>query len=524
MKTKGAYIAAVLLCFMVPGLLLITKIAFGGISFRSLFPQKIYKVQYDFAFNNQNEPAWVETFLPETNSRQTIEEEQNLSTTTVLSEDTLSSGRVGRWETQENAGFTQISYAFAFRGKPVRFDIPPALTISQTTPPPHVRSFLEPGKYIQSEDPHIIHLADSLRHGQTNLTSVLTTYYTFVEDIPSRPISTVTDALETLETREASCNGKSRLLVALCRATDIPARLVGGMILEAGSKRTTHQWMEVYINGAWVPFDAHNHYFAELPAHYMELYRGDEFLISHTPRIEFDYGFTVVHEEAMHPDLKAALRSKWSYSFLFWELFEGSGISRDALRILLLLPLAALVVALFRNVIGIKTFGVFLPALIAVSLHSSHFGWGMLSFVLVVGAVSLLHYPLEKWGLLHTPKMVIMLIAVVFIFLFCGLMSGGQTASPVAQISFLPLVILSLTAERFARTIVEDGIQNAGMLMVQTLVVTSVCFLVIHSKAVEFIFMAFPELYCILLGLMLLLGRWIGLRVSEYKRFRWLAN
>ena len=519
MKTKGAYIAAVLLCFMIPGLLLVTKIAFGGISFRSLFPQKIYKVQYDFAFSAPEDAAWVKTYLPLSNERQEITEERDLKKTCTLTHDTVSSGRMGKWETPESAGYTEISYEFAFRGKPVRFEIPANLPLETTPLPAQIRPFLEPGIHIQSADPRIVNLADSIAMGKSTLLEVITANYDFVEKIPSKPISTVTDAIETLETREASCNGKSRLLVALCRAQGIPARLVGGMILVEGSKRTSHQWMEVYINGSWVPFDAHNQHFAELPAHYMELYRGDEYLITHTANIEFDYGFSVVKEEAMHPDLQAALRSKWSYSFLFWELFEGSGISRDALRILLLLPLAALVVALCRNVIGIKTFGVFLPALIAVSLHSSHFGWGMLSFVLVVGLVSLLHFPLEKFGLLHTPKMVIMLIGVVFIFLVCGLISGGKTWSPIAHIGFLPLIILTITAEKFARTIVEEGYKDAAMLMLQTLAVTSICFLVIHSRAVEFIFMSFPELYFLLLGRIAsvgAVGRSPCLRISSF--------
>lgn len=524
MKTKGAYIAAVLLCFLVPGLLLITKLAFSGISFRELFPQKVYKVEYEFAFNGGNAPAWVETYLPQDNAHQIISLEKNQSGNMAFLLDTVDAGRTGRWESEESNTYTQLKYAFTFQGKPVRFDLPANLPLPTQTPAPTLRKYVEPSEHIQSEDVRIEKLADSLSMGQTSLTGLISSFYGFVEAIPSRPISTVTDAIETLETREASCNGKSRLLVALCRAKQIPARLVGGMVLESGSKRTSHQWVEILIGGQWVPFDAHNHHFAELPAHYMELYRGDEFLIRHTPKIDFDYGFTIATAEVMHPQLATALKSNWGYSFLFWELFEGSGISRGALRILLLLPLAAMVVALCRNVVGIKTFGVFLPALIAVSLNASHFGWGMLSFIGVVGAVSLLHYPLEKWGLLHTPKMVIMLMAVVFIFLVCGMLSGGKTVSPVAQISFLPLIILTLTAERFARTIEEDGIKNAGKLMLQTLLVTSVCYLVIHSKAVEFIFMAFPELYCLLLGMLLLLGRWVGLRVSEYQRFRWLAN
>ena len=40
----------------------------------------------------------------------------------------------------------------------------------------------------------------------------------------------LTDARSAFEEQEASCNGKSRLFVALCRAHMIPARMVGGIM------------------------------------------------------------------------------------------------------------------------------------------------------------------------------------------------------------------------------------------------------------------------------------------------------
>jgi transglutaminase-like putative cysteine protease len=48
---------------------------------------------------------------------------------------------------------------------------------------------------------------------------------------------------------EASCNGKSRLFIALARRAGIPSRLVGGVILSTGVKRTSHQWVEAYVSG-----------------------------------------------------------------------------------------------------------------------------------------------------------------------------------------------------------------------------------------------------------------------------------
>ena len=59
--------------------------------------------------------------------------------------------------------------------------------------------------------------------------------YDFVSAMPQRPFKGTTDALTALRLGEASCNGKSRLFVALARAAGIPARLVGGLVLETGA-------------------------------------------------------------------------------------------------------------------------------------------------------------------------------------------------------------------------------------------------------------------------------------------------
>ncbi|MEL7219627.1 MAG: transglutaminase family protein, partial [Pseudomonadota bacterium] len=97
--------------------------------------------------------------------------------------------------------------------------------------------------------------------------------------------------MTALRLGRASCNGKGRLFVALARTNGIPARLVGGVILNEGSKKTSHQWLEVLIEGRWVPFDPTNGHFATLPENYLRLYTGDHALFRHTRNINFDYLF-----------------------------------------------------------------------------------------------------------------------------------------------------------------------------------------------------------------------------------------
>ena len=58
-----------------------------------------------------------------------------------------------------------------------------------------------------------------------------------------------------MDTGWFDCHLGSALLVALCRATDIPARLVSGYLLYPASP-SYHYWAEAWVDGrGWVPMD-----------------------------------------------------------------------------------------------------------------------------------------------------------------------------------------------------------------------------------------------------------------------------
>jgi hypothetical protein len=202
-----------------------------------------------------------------------------------------------------------------------------------------------------------------------------------------------------------------------------------------------------------------------------------------------------------------------------WSLLSVSNVPFGLLRGILLLPLAALVIAIFRNVIGLKTFGILLPVLIGLSFSRVSFQAGLITFGVVILFVSLLHLILEKWGLLHVPKVVIMLTCVVLSLLglsWLGLNNDWQTLSASL---FFPVVVLSITAERFAKTLVEEPFSEALKILGATFFVALLCIPLFQSGLLVGFFLTYPEFYAAILGTMLLLGRWIGMRVFEYRRF-----
>ena len=63
-------------------------------------------------------------------------------------------------------------------------------------------------------------------------------------------------AVSALKIKKGDCSEYSDLFVALCRAKDIPARVVTGVSVQSDTKTAKHNWAEVYLkNYGWVPFD-----------------------------------------------------------------------------------------------------------------------------------------------------------------------------------------------------------------------------------------------------------------------------
>lgn len=517
------YRVTLILLFAVPLGLIIYKVSALNYSYRNILPKTGYSLQLTINLENFGDEVFASTFLPGGNRRQEITNERQqagaFSTDYELSE----FGRRVTWSSEQFKGRQRIIYQCDIRAKALEYEIDSTLLIPSDYSP-SVLAFLEPTANIQSNHPDILTKATALTGEEERILPILEMLFNEVSKLESRPFKGLTDALTAERLGEASCNGKSRLFIAYCRNRGIPARLVGGLILETGSKRTTHQWAEVYISGHWVPFDALNNHFAYIPANYLRLYTGDAYAFSHTPNIGFDYLFTIQKKLVNNPELDDELEGSVLNSYQMWQAFEKAGIPLSLLKIILLMPLGAMIVAIARNVIGIKTFGIFLPALIAIAITSTGLLWGLAAFVLVITLVSLLHFPLERLGMLYTPKLVIMLLFVVIAFIVLSIIGIRFDYTELAYITLFPVVVITITAERFARNIMEDGYRKALWVTVQTLVVVLMAYAAMNSRTMEALFLAFPELFLVIGGAMLLLGRWMGLRISEYKRFRWLAD
>ncbi len=483
-----------------------------------VLPRRLWHVSVAMTFDGHDGEVRARTYLPTSDDRQTISNERNDSPGLKLD---VSPERLSRLATWTGAGVTDnahITYDYEVLILPVRYEIDPDLEVPAYYPA-SVAAYLRPEDDVQVDSPEIAAMLHELGADAGTALARVEKIYAFTSAITQRPFKGTTDALTALRLREASCNGKSRLFVALARKANIPARLVGGLVLERGRKRTSHQWVEVYIAGHWVPFCPTNKHFASIPETYLTLYRGDEALFRHTQDINFSYGFEVHTEMVPSPRAKASFKV-----FNVWALFERQGLPFALLRTILMLPIGALIVVIFRNVIGLPTFGTFLPALIAAAAGETGARWGVVAVLILVAVVACVRWLLHRLELLHSPTLAILLAVVAVTILATSLVAEQLGFVQLARITMFPLAVMAITAERFFLSLAEHGPRSAGKELAGTLVVMLACYTLMNSLALQVLVIGFPEVLLFVIAANIYLGRWVGVRLSEYVRFRHLLS
>ncbi len=460
-------------------------------------------------------------FLPPSEPGQHIEGEKFSGDFENYSTSQQRSNRLVTYSFHQPLGRVTASHSFIAIPVEINYSLPDSFSLSSESAAQQ-KEYLQADTLIQKDAPEIIAKSEEL--GLTDMTNgmhVLRTIFDYChKTIQNARFSGETDAVLTCRLGEASCNGKSRLMVALCRTMGIPSRLVGGIILQGKNKKTSHQWVEVFINGKWVTFCPLNGYFAVKPASYLVFYRGDFALFKHTKNARFDYSFN------LNSVLIPRDRNFTGHRFLditsVWQLLEKSGIQLATLGVILVIPIGALVTIIFRNVMGVHTYGTFLPALIAYAFLGTGLWWGMLIFFTIIAGGAAVDALVSRLKLLHTPRLTVIMLYVVVVLLGFGVWGVGHGNAVLAHSLFFPLAIHTITIERFFIIAQERGIRKSFVILGWTMVAVAFCYMVMSSLALQMIMVFFPETSLLVLATAIYLGRWTGLRLMEFYRFRHL--
>lgn len=118
--------------------------------------------------------------------------------------------------------------------------------------------YLQPSRYIESDDPQIKSMAMLAVRKTRRAKRAVNRIRRFVQFNITPSYSTIyATALETAQLNQGDCTEFALLTTALCRAANIPARVVNGIAYTSyGEKFFYHAWTQVFIEGKWYSVDA----------------------------------------------------------------------------------------------------------------------------------------------------------------------------------------------------------------------------------------------------------------------------
>lgn len=309
-------------------------------------------------------------------------------------------------------------------------------------------------------------------------------------------------------------------LLSFLAAVNIPARTVEGLGLREGVTSKTLTWVEAWTGQRWEHID---------PVRMTDTPEGSLFMplsVGGMSAVRVSGGELTERRFDLHKNVM----SRWhifferinrSDRFLDrWSLFRIPPQFQQTFRILLLVPLGALLISILRNIVGIQSFGIFMPVLMALSFRSTGLVYGLTIFAAIILVGYLVRRYLNRLRLLLVPRMSVLVTLVIFCFTILALIGNKFGLREFMAVGLLPFVILTMTIERFYVVVEEHGIKTALQTSLGSAVVSVITYLIIMWEPLQITFFVYPELLLFVMALQMLIGRYTGYRLSELIRFR----
>jgi uncharacterized protein with transglutaminase domain len=360
-----------------------------------------------------------------------------------------------------------------------------------------------------------------------------------LEDVRSKSVDTKSFTHELLLRLNAKNPGDNILLlrqdagkseqwveriIQILEGARIPARQVNILQLKDGIRHgKLIPWLQVYNGKSWLAFDPDSGK-QGLPEDGLIWHYGND------PLLEVKGGKNAKIEFSVHKQLQAAefiaqqRPDVQNSNVMAWSLHKLPVQTQNVYRILLMMPLGALLIVMLRNMIGIKSFGTFMPVLIALSFRETELLWGVTLFCSLVALGLMLRFYLEYLHLLLVPRLAAVLIIVVILMLVVSLLTHKLGIDRGLSVALFPMVIITMTIERMSLVWEELGPGEAIQQGIGSLSMAALGYLLMTNPTLEHLLFVFPELLLFLLAITLLLGRYTGYRLTELWRFRALLR
>ncbi len=311
------------------------------------------------------------------------------------------------------------------------------------------------------------------------------------------------------------------LTAFLLKQAKIPARVANGILFNNEEVYSTDfiQWLEVETDKGWLAYDTIDRNFGTQDRYLTWWYGTDSAL---SAKGSGDVNLEVVVRPNTDKGINQELweKQKATNPFLEYSLLNLPLATQRVFRVLVLVPIGALIISVLHQMIGLQTFGTFTPILIALAFRETGLIVGIPLFVLVVIIGLVIRAYLDKLQLLIVPRLAAILTATVLTIGVLAIILQRFGINLGLSISLFPIVILAMLIERAALSWEESGAKETIIAALGTVFVAVIGYLCVINPYIQHLAFTFPELLLLVLGINILVGRYNGYKLTEYFRFK----
>jgi hypothetical protein len=202
-----------------------------------------------------------------------------------------------------------------------------------------------------------------------------------------------------------------------------------------------------------------------------------------------------------------------------------NGVPVNTVVLILLFPLVVAMVVAARHLIGIRGAGILTPALLSVAFLATGIWAGVAFFVIILLVTIVARTALKKLKLQYLPRVSLLLWIVSAGVFGTLLLSSSFHINELLTVGIFPILILMLLAETFIDIQQGRSSNEARALIFQTFALAMISSLLLGWDVVQRAVLLWPEIIFLGVALFdLFMGRYTGLRLSEYLMYRSVAK
>ena len=211
------------------------------------------------------------------------------------------------------------------------------------------------------------------------------------------------------------------------------------------------------------------------------------------------------------------------FNFIQWSIRSAvmKGVPTNTIVLVLMFPLVAAIIAASRHLIGLRGFGIFTPAIVAVGFLATGLTAGFILFFTIILVATAARVLIRRLHLPYMPRTSLLLWVVSVTVLVILLLSPYLNLQDIANLSIFPILLMVLLAETFIEVQNKRSRAEAMEMTLETLLLAVFCYFIMNLEFVQKLIIINPEIT--LLGVAvfnIFLGKFGGLRLMEYWRFR----